>query len=56
MEGIKSGPMAKKGKVTCSKCSGAMIVKKGRRKNKFGQVQIYKCKSCGRSFSLRELR
>jgi len=48
--------MAKKEKVTCPECSSARIVKKGRRKNKFGQVQRYKCKSCGRSFSFKELK
>ena len=48
--------MAKKEKVTCPECTSARIVKKGRRKNKFGQVQRYKCKSCGRSFSFKELK
>ena len=55
MEGVKLGPMAKKEKVTCPECSSARIVKKGRQKNKFGQVQRYKCKSCGRSLSFKEL-
>jgi len=56
MEGAKLGLMARKEKVTCPECSSARIVKKGRRKNKFGQVQRYKCKSCGRSFSFKELK
>lgn len=48
--------MAKKEKVSCSGCGGIRIVKKGRRKNKFGQIQRYKCKSCGKSFSLGKLK
>ena len=49
-------PMAKKEKVTCPECGSTRIIKKGRRKNKFGQIQRYKCKSCERGFSLRGLK
>ncbi len=48
--------MAKKEKFTCPGYSSTQIVKKGRRKNKFGKIQRYECKSCGKSFSLRELK
>ena len=48
--------MAKKEKVSCPECGSTRIVKKGRRQNKFGKIQRYKCKSCGKSFSLRELK
>ena len=48
--------MGKEKKVVCPVCGGTKIVKKGRRKNKFGQVQRYECRSCGKSFSLRELK
>ncbi len=48
--------MAKKEKVTCPECGSTRIIKKGRRKNKFGQIQRYKCKSCERGFSFRGLK
>ena len=48
--------MATKEKVTCPECSSARIVKKGRRKNKFGQAQRYKWKSCRTGFSFKELK
>jgi transposase-like protein len=48
--------MTKKEKAIYPECGSTRIVKKGRRNNKFGWVQRYKCSSCRKSFSLRELK
>ena len=36
--------------VKCSKCGSKQVIKKGKRKQHFERVQVYYCKSCGRSF------
>lgn len=56
MGGMKSIAMVKKEKATCPECGSAKIIKKGRRENKFGKIQRYKCKNCEKSFSFREFK
>jgi len=38
--------------IRCPECQSKQIIKKGKRKRSFGSVQIYRCKKCGRSFSI----
>lgn len=40
-----------KNKITCPICGSNEINKKGKRKNKNKEVQLYCCKDCGKRFS-----
>jgi transposase-like protein len=42
--------------IKCPICKSKYIVKKGKRKTKLGNAQIYQCKDCGNRFSDRNLK
>ena len=42
--------------VRCTFCRSKKVVKKGRQKTKFGYIQLFYCKNCGRKFTGRKLK
>ncbi len=43
-------------KMECKYCSSKNVIKKGKRKNKFEEIQLFQCKSCKKRFTLKELK
>lgn len=50
--------MSEKEKIKCPHCGSRNAIKKGVRKNKLQEIQLYKCKSCSKTFtqSINELK
>ena len=40
----------------CQKCGRNQVIKKGKRKTRYGVEQVYHCKTCGRRFTERRLK
>ncbi|MEM5867869.1 MAG: hypothetical protein QXG39_08115 [Candidatus Aenigmatarchaeota archaeon] len=43
-------------KITCPNCNSVNIIKRGIRKEKLKQIQLYFCKNCNKTFTLAKIK